>query len=129
MVAVGVNGTAIMAALPTMQRDIGLAARELQWAVNAYLVVSAVFIIVGGQAADQVRAHRISMLGLALFGVASVIIATAASPAFLLSGRALQGLAAAFAVPGTLASVGPIQTCERVASTTWASAWFMERPT
>ncbi len=33
------------------------------------------------------------------------------------------------AVPGTLASVGPIQTCERVASTTWASAWFMERPT
>ena len=49
------------------------------------------------------------MVGLALFAVASVIVAMAHGPAFLLAGRALQGLAAALAVPGTLAAISEVQ--------------------
>jgi len=53
------------------------------------------------------------MVGLALFGVASCIIAAAGTQTELLAGRALQGLAAALAVPGTLAAVDTSAAAER----------------
>jgi MFS family permease len=125
MLAVGANGTAIMAALPTMQRDIGLNAGALQWAVNAYLVASAACIVPGGKAADRLGARRVSTFGLVLFGVASAIIAMATSPAVLLFGRALQGFAAAFAVPGTLAAVRTAAEPGRRASAIGAWTGFL----
>ena len=103
--AVGANSTAIMAALPSMQMELSLSSAGVQWAVNAYLVASAACIVLGGRAADQVGARFASMVGLALFAVASCIIALAGIQATLLAGRALQGFAAAFAVPCTLAAV------------------------
>ena len=105
MLAVGANSTAIMAALPSMRSELGLSSAGVEWAVNAYLVVSAAFIVLGGQAADRFGARAASMVGLALFAVASCIIATAGTQAALLAGRALQGLAAALVAPGTLAAV------------------------
>jgi hypothetical protein len=45
MLAVGANGTAIMAALPTMRTELFLSSAGVQWAVNAYLVVSAACIV------------------------------------------------------------------------------------
>ena len=47
MLAVGANSTAIMAALPTMQTELFLSSAGVQWAVNAYLVVSAACIVLG----------------------------------------------------------------------------------
>src|SRR5258707_15032597 len=109
MLAVGANGTAIMAALPTMQTELSLSSAGVQWAVNAYLIVSAACIVLGGQAADRFGARLASMARFALFGVASCIIAAARTQTELLVWRALRGLAAAFAVPTTLAggSVAP----------------------
>ena len=49
MLAVGANGTAIMAALPTMQAELFLSSAGVQWTVNAYLVASATCIVLGGQ--------------------------------------------------------------------------------
>ena len=57
MLAVGANGTAIMAALPTMQTELFLSSAGVQWAVNAYLVASAACIVLGGQAADRFGAR------------------------------------------------------------------------
>src|SRR3712207_6221811 len=98
------NGTAIMAALPTMRHDLALGAGEVVWAVNAYLVASAACIVLGGKAADRAGARGVAVFGLLLFALASAAIATAESAPWLLVGRALQGLGAAFAVPGTLAA-------------------------
>src|SRR4051794_18393139 len=106
MLALGANGTAIMAALPTMRGEFGLSATEIGWAINAYLIVSGACIIPGGSTCDLAGARRVSAAGLALFAVASVVVATARFPSMLLAGRALQGLAAALAVPGTLAAIG-----------------------
>ncbi|MFL5333214.1 MAG: hypothetical protein ACJ8H8_08520, partial [Geminicoccaceae bacterium] len=50
MLTLGANGTAIMAALPTMREELGLSATQLGWAINAYLIVSAACIIPGGRA-------------------------------------------------------------------------------
>lgn len=125
MAALGMNGTAIMAALPTMRHDLGLNPAQLEWAINAYLVVSAACIIPGGKAGDQFGARRVSTAGLALFALASAVVATAAFPAALLAGRALQGLAAALAVPGTLAIVSETASSERRPAAIGAWAGFL----
>src|SRR6266852_9099276 len=61
MLAVGANSTAIMAALPDMRTELSLSSAGVQWAVNAYLVVSAACIVLGGQAADRFGARLASM--------------------------------------------------------------------
>ena len=125
MLAVGANSTAIMAALPSMRTELALSSAGVEWAVNAYLVVAAAFIVLGGQAADRLGARRASMAGLALFGVASCIIAAAGTQAELLAGRALQGLAAALAVPSTLAAVDTSAASQRRAAAIGAWTGFL----
>jgi MFS family permease len=125
MLAVGTNSTAIMAALPNMRSELLLSSAGVEWAVNAYLVVSAAFIVLGGQAADRFGAWLASIVGLTLFGVASCVIAVAETQAALLAGRALQGLAAAVAVPSTLAAVGTLAASERSAAAIGAWTGFL----
>ena len=125
MLAVGANSTAIMAALPSMRSELSLGPAGVEWAVNAYLVVSAAFIVLGGQAADRFGARRASMAGLALFAVGSCMIAAAGAQAELLAGRALQGLAAAFAVPSTLAAIDTGAPPERRAAAIGAWTGFL----
>ena len=125
MLAVGANSTAIMAALPTMQIELALNAAGVEWAVNAYLVASATCIVLGGRAADRFGARPASMFGLALFGAASCVIAVADTQASLLIGRTLQGFAAAFAVPCTLAAVGAAAAPERRAAAIGAWTGFL----
>src|SRR5258705_12841586 len=105
MLSVVENSTAIMAALPAMTSSLRLGPGTVKWAVNAYLLASAVFIILGGEAADQFGARRSSAAGIALFALASLIIAIAPDGVVVVGARALQGLGAAFAVAGTLAAV------------------------
>jgi MFS family permease len=110
MLAVGENSTAIMAALPVMTTELPLTASTAEWAVNAYLLASAVFIIVGGEAAERFGARRSSAIGGAVFAAASLLIALAPDGLMVIIGRALQGLGAALAVPGTLAAVSQATT-------------------
>jgi MFS family permease len=125
MLAVGANSTAIMAALPNMRSELSLSSAGVEWAVNAYLVVSAAFIVVGGRAADRFGARLASMVGLALFAIGSCIIAAADTQAVLLFGRALQGLGAAIAVPSTLAAVDTSAPSERRAAAIGAWTGFL----
>jgi MFS family permease len=125
MLAIGANGTAIMAALPTMQTEFSLSPSGVQWVVNAYLVTSAACIVLGGEAADRFGGRLASIVGLALFGVASSILAIADSQAALLAGRTLQGLAAALAVPCTLAEVNASAAPERRAGAIGAWTGFL----
>src|SRR5262249_16749989 len=125
MLAVGTNSTAIMAALPEMRGELSLSAAGVEWAVNAYLVVSAAFILLAGHGADRFGARPASIAGLALFAVASCIIALADTQAALLLGRALQGLAAAVAVPSTLAAVDTLAASERRAAAIGAWTGFL----
>jgi MFS family permease len=125
MLTLGVNGTAIMAALPTMRHDLGLSGGQLEWAINAYLVASAACIVAGGKLSDRHGARRIAIAGLALFALAAAVVAMAHGAGALLAGRALQGLAAAMAVPGTLACVSEGAAAERRASAIGAWAGFL----
>jgi MFS family permease len=105
MLAVGDNSTAIMAALPAMTNSLHLGAAEVEWVVNAYLLAAAVFIILGGEAADRFGARQSSTVGIGVFALASLLIAVAPDGIVVIGARALQGVGGAFAVAGTLAAV------------------------
>ncbi|MFO0995034.1 MAG: MFS transporter, partial [Alphaproteobacteria bacterium] len=103
--AVGENSTAIMAALPAMARAFGLDASGTEWLVNAYLLASASFIVLGGEGAGRMGAGPASAVGATLFGLASAAVALLPDGGAVIAARAVQGLGAAFAVAGTLALV------------------------
>jgi predicted MFS family arabinose efflux permease len=119
--AIGVNSTAIMAALPAMSRGLGLTPAVVEWTVNAYLLAAAAFIILGGRAADGFGPQHSSAAGIALFALASLIIALAPNGPALVAARALQGFGAAFAVAGTLAAV--TQAVPEAGSPSAIGAW------
>ncbi len=108
-----------------MQAELFLSSAGVQWAVNAYLVASAACIVLGGQTADWFGARLASIVGMALFAVASCIIAIADTQTTLLAGRTLQGFAAALAVPCTLAAIDGSAVPQRRAAAIGAWTGFL----
>jgi EmrB/QacA subfamily drug resistance transporter len=104
--AVCVNTTSINTALPAIADDLGANLPSLQWVVNAYILVAAAFVVTGGRLGDLLGRRKVFLAGVALFGVASVIIALSHSVGLLIFGRGLQGLGSALIVPGSLSLVG-----------------------
>lgn len=89
-------------ALPAMRTALGFDAAGLQWVVNAYTLTFAGFLLLGGRAADLFGRRRIFLLGLGLFGVASLAGGLANSPGLLIAARAAQGLGGAVLAPASL---------------------------
>src|ERR1700704_7215557 len=86
-----IDQTVVSVALPTMQRDLGLSTAGLQWVVNAYLLVLAVLVALGGRLADLLGAERTFRAGSALFVAASALCGLASSGAWIIVARGLQG--------------------------------------
>lgn len=99
------DGTVVNVALPAIadKLDAGLAAQ--QWVVEAYMLTLVALLLVGGSLGDQFGRRRIFVFGLVAFAATSVLCAVAPSVEVLVAGRALQGVAGALLVPGSLALV------------------------
>lgn len=89
-------------ALPAMRTSLGFDPAGLQWVVNAYTLAFAGFLLLGGRAADLFGRRRMFLVGLGLFGVASLVGGLADSPGLLLAARAAQGLGGAVLSPASL---------------------------
>jgi EmrB/QacA subfamily drug resistance transporter len=97
------DATVVAVALPALQQDLDTGLAAQQWVVEAYLLALVALLLVGGSLGDLYGRRRLFMLGLAGFGVASLLCALAPSTGLLIGGRALQGMAGALLVPGSLA--------------------------
>ncbi len=97
------DATVVNVALPALSDDLGTGLADQQWVVEAYLLALVALLLVGGSLGDQFGRKRIFILGLALFGVTSILCAVAPSSGVLIAARGLQGLAGALLVPGSLA--------------------------
>jgi EmrB/QacA subfamily drug resistance transporter len=115
------DGTVVNLALPAIERDLGGGLPMQQWVVDAYLLSMGALILPGGSISDLFGRVRVMRFGLAAFGVGSVLAATASSPAILVAARALQGLGAAFLVPGSLALIN--STFDRAAQPAAIGTW------
>jgi EmrB/QacA subfamily drug resistance transporter len=99
------DSTVVNLALPATTRDIGGGMSLQQWTVDGYLLALGAMILPGGSISDLFGRVPVMRFGLLAFGAGSILAATAPSPAILIAGRVVQGLGAAFLVPGSLAMI------------------------
>ncbi|GAA2011218.1 MFS transporter [Catenulispora yoronensis] len=95
-------------ALPTIKTDLGFSQDDLQWVVNAYTVLFGGFLLLGGRTGDLVGAWRVFQIGLVVFMGASLASGLAQDGGTLVATRAVQGIAAAFVSPMTLAIIASV---------------------
>jgi EmrB/QacA subfamily drug resistance transporter len=118
------DSTAVNVALPSIRADLGGGLAGQQWAANAYLLMLGSLILVGGSLGDIFGERRIFSLGVAGFGLISVLCAAAPSIEVLVIGRALQGIFGALLTPSALAViVATFAPAERGAAIGSWTAW------
>jgi EmrB/QacA subfamily drug resistance transporter len=86
-------------ALPRMASDLGSTTTDLQWVISIYMLALGAFMAPAGRIGDIFGRRRALLLGIALFGVASVFCAIAPSATVVIVFRAVQGLGAALIFP------------------------------
>jgi len=100
-----IDSTVVNVALPAIQRDLGGGLVLQQWVVDAYLLTLGSLILVGGSLGDIFGGKRIFELGVAAFGVTSILCAISLNGPELIIARGLQGIAGALLTPAALATI------------------------
>lgn len=97
-----VDDTIIVVALPVIQASLGASPADLQWTLNSYLLVFAGLLLPAGTLGDRFGRKRALQAGLVVFGLGSLASAFAPSVEWLIVGRGVMGVGAAFIMPTTL---------------------------
>ena len=120
---VSLDNTVLTIALPTLARDLHASTSELQWMVDAYILVFAGMLLLSGALSDRYGRKRMLLIGLVLFGLGSAITPVVQTSGQLIALRAFMGLGAAFMMPATLSIIGDVfAPAERpTAIAAWAS--------
>jgi EmrB/QacA subfamily drug resistance transporter len=101
-----INGTVVNVALPALQKDLNATIIDAQWIVEAYALLQAALLLVGGAAGDRYGRRLVFLLGIVLFAAASIWCGLAGNAREIIIARAVQGIGAALLVPGSLAIIG-----------------------
>jgi EmrB/QacA subfamily drug resistance transporter len=99
------DSTVVNVALPAVADDLNAGLAGQQWVVEAYMLTLVSLLLVGGSLGDQLGRKRMFIFGLIGFAATSILCALAPTVEFLVGARALQGIAGALLVPGSLAIV------------------------
>ncbi|MET8845142.1 MFS transporter [Streptomyces rubiginosohelvolus] len=102
LLVVALDATVLHVAVPSLTEDLRPSGTALLWIVDAYPLVCASLLILFGTLGDRIGRRRVLLIGYALFGVASVLAATADSSGVLIAARALLGVGGAMIMPATL---------------------------
>jgi EmrB/QacA subfamily drug resistance transporter len=97
--------SSVNVALPAIQASLQATGAQLLWIVNAYALLLAALLLVGGSLGDKLGRKRVFMSGIGLYAVASLAASLAPSALFLVAARALQGMGGALMIPGSLALI------------------------
>lgn len=129
-----IDGSVVNVALHYITLDLGGGLAAQQWIVDAYLLMLGALILVGGSLGDIFGELRLFAIGVAAFGIASVVCAAAPDATTLIVARGVQGIAAALLVPASLAVLTATFTgAERGAAigqwTAWSGISFVIGPT
>lgn len=100
-----IDGSIVSIATPAIRSGLGASLADAQWISNAYALTLGALILVGGAAGDRFGLRRTFMSGIGFFIAMSLICAVAPNAPSLIAARALQGVGAAFMIPGSLAII------------------------
>src|SRR6185436_20560290 len=101
-VIITIDNSILNVALPTIVRDLGASGTDLQWIIDAYIIVFASLLLTAGALGDKFGRKGALSIGLLLFGGFSGLASLANSPEMLIAARGLMGIGAAFIFPTTL---------------------------
>ena len=101
-----IDGSVVNVGLSVIRDSLHANASELQWVINAYLLPLSALLLLGGAVGDRFGSGRVLWVAIAAFGTASALCMAAQNLPWLLTGRVLQGTAAAFVLPNSLAVLG-----------------------
>jgi EmrB/QacA subfamily drug resistance transporter len=105
LLIVTLDNTVLNVALPTLVRDLHATTTELQWIVDAYVIVFAGLLLVGGSVADRIGRKRVFLAGLLAFAAGSAWAAFSGSVGMLIAARASMGIGGAMMMPSTLSII------------------------
>ena len=97
------DNSIIFTGLPQIETTMHFSPSALAWVTNAYVLVFGGFLLLGARAGDLLGRRRMFIIGLLLFGIASVLVGIAPFSGWLIAARAIQGLGAAILAPSSLA--------------------------
>src|SRR5215469_14289418 len=92
-------------ALPSIQRSLSFSQQNLQWVASGYILTYGGFLLLGGRLGDLFGRRRMLLIGLGVFGIASLSAGLAGSPGVLVAARLVQGLGAALMAPAALSAL------------------------
>ena len=107
------DNTILNVALPTLARDLHASGGQLQWLVDAYVLVFAGLLLPGGALGDRFGRRGAMSAGLAIFGIGSAAAMLCGSAPSLIATRAVMGLGAALVMPATLSILTNVFTDPR----------------
>jgi EmrB/QacA subfamily drug resistance transporter len=122
LVLIGLDNTVLNVALPTLQRTFDASAADLQWLVDAYVLVFAGLLLTMGALGDRFGRARALQVGLLIFAVASLTAPLATEIGHLIAIRVAMGVGGALVMPSTLSIIANVfPPAERArAITIWA---------
>jgi EmrB/QacA subfamily drug resistance transporter len=97
-----VDNTVLNLAIPALMTDLGASPSDIQWVLDAYVLVFAGLLLTSGALSDRFGRRRFLLIGLTLFGGASLLALVVAEPWQLIGVRALMGVGGALLMPSTL---------------------------
>jgi EmrB/QacA subfamily drug resistance transporter len=107
---VGLDNTIVNLALPSIRRDLGSSLSGLQWVIDAYTLVLAALLMLGGSTGDRIGRRRTFQTGLTLFGVGSLLCSLAPSTGWLIGFRALQAVGGSMLNPVAMSIITNVFT-------------------
>ena len=120
-----VDNMVLTVSVPPIAEDLDASASDLQWILDSYMLVFAGLLLTSGSLSDRFGRRKVMIIGLVLFGAASLLATVAESPEQLIAGRVLMGVGGALIMPSTLSILITVfDEDERgKAMAAWGSAW------
>ncbi|UGT40212.1 MFS transporter [Nocardia yamanashiensis] len=97
-----IDNMVLNVAIPQVATDLGATGRDIQWVIDSYILVFAGLLLTSGSLSDRFGRRLVMVIGLALFGAASLLAAYATTPETLIAGRVIMGIGGALIMPSTL---------------------------
>ncbi|MCG5211648.1 MFS transporter [Streptosporangium sp. KLBMP 9127] len=97
-----IDNTVLNLAIPSLMSDLGASPGDVQWIIDAYVLVFAGLLLTAGSLSDRYGRRRFLIIGLVVFGGASLVAVVAAEPWQVIAARALMGVGGSILMPSTL---------------------------
>ncbi|MDH6138401.1 MULTISPECIES: MFS transporter [Kitasatospora] len=97
-----VDSMALTVAVPSMAKDLGASAQDTQWILDSYVLVFAGLLLTSGSLGDRFGRRKVMIIGLLLFGAASLAATFCSTPGEVITARVTMGIGGALIMPSTL---------------------------